>query len=145
MYLICKDLSILTSQTGLLPNQPTSLKVKNVHNFGIFQPIWLKLGMQSRNEKTQCMYSICKDFSMQTGLPPNQPTSLKVKNVHNFGIFQPIWLKLGMQSLIGRTYLMYVIYKDFSMLTSQTSLPPTQPIGQYQKSGITLAIFNRFG
>ena len=45
MYLICTDFSMLTGQTGLPPNQPTSLKVKNVHNFVIFQPIWLKLGM----------------------------------------------------------------------------------------------------
>ena len=75
------------------------------------------------------MYSICKDFSMltgQTGLPPNQPTSLKVKNVHNFGIFQPIWLKLGMQSLNGRTQHMLVILKNFSMLNGQTGLPPNQ-------------------
>ena len=130
MYLICKDFSILTSQTGLLPNQPTSLKVKNVHNFGILQPIWLKLGMQSLNERTQHMYLNCKGFSMltgQTSLPPNQPTSLKVKNVHNSGIFQPIWLKLGMQSLNGRTQCMYLIYNDYSMLTSQTGLPPNQP------------------
>ena len=56
MYLICKDFSMLTSQTGLLPNQPTSLKVKNVHNFGIFQPIWLKLGMQSLNGKMDHMF-----------------------------------------------------------------------------------------
>ena len=28
--------------------------------------------------------------------PPNQPTSLKVRNMHNFGIFQLICLKLGM-------------------------------------------------
>ena len=65
------------------------------------------------------MYSICKDFSMltgQTGLPPNQPTDLKMKNMHNFGIFQPIWLKLGMQSLNGRTPYMYVISRDFSIL-----------------------------
>ena len=127
MYLICKDFSMLTGQTGLPPNQPTSLKVKNVHNFGIFQPIWLKLGMQSLNGRTKHMYLICKDFSMltgQTGLLPNQSTSLKVKNVHNSGIFQPIWLKLGMQSLDGRTQLMNLIYKDFSMLTG---LPPNQP------------------
>ena len=99
MYLNCKGLSMLTGQTSLPPNWPTSLKVKNVHNFGIFQPIWLKLGMLSLNGRAQHMYLICTDFSMltgQTGLPPNQPTSLKVKNVHNFGIFQPIWLKLGM-------------------------------------------------
>ena len=36
MYLICKDFSVLTGQTGLPPNKPTSLEVKNVHNFGIF-------------------------------------------------------------------------------------------------------------
>ena len=127
MYLNCKDFSMLTGQTGLPPNQPTSRKVKNVHNFCIFQPIWLKLGMQSLNGRTQHMYLICTDFSMltgQTGLPPNQPTSLKVKNVHNFGIFQPIWLKLGMQSLNGRTQHMNLIYKDFSMLTGLLASQP---------------------
>ena len=141
MYLICKDFSMLTGQTGLPPNQPTSLKVKNVHNFGVFQPIWLKLGMQSLNGRIQHMYLNCKDFSMLTSLPPNQPTSLKVKNVHNFGIFQPIWLKLGMQSLIGRTHHMYVIYKDFSMVTSQTSLPPNQPTGLKAKNVHNFGIF----
>ena len=55
------------------------------------------------------MYVIYKDFSMLTSLPPNQPTGLKTKNVHNFGIFQPIWLKLGVKSLNGRTHLLYVM------------------------------------
>ena len=99
MFLNWKDFSMLTGQTGLPPNQPTSLKEKNVHNLGVFQPILLKLGMQSLNGRTQHMYLICNNFSMltgQTSLPPNQPTSLKVKNMHNFGIFQPIWLKFGM-------------------------------------------------
>ena len=144
MYLICKDFGMLTGQTGLPPNQPTSLKMKNVYNFGIFQPIWLKLGMQSLNGRTQHMYLISKDFSMltgQTGLLTNQLTSLKVKNMHNFGIFQPIWLKLGMQSLIGRTHHMYVIYKDFSMLTSQTSLPPNQPTCLKAKNVHNFGIF----
>ena len=98
MYVIYKDFSMVTSQTSLPPNQPTGLKVKNVHNFGIFQPIWLKLGMQSLNGRTHHMYVIFKDFSIltgQTSLSLNQPISLKVKNVHNFSIFQPIWLKLG--------------------------------------------------
>ena len=62
----------------------------------------------------------------QTGLPPNQPIGPKVENMHNFGIFQLIWMKLGVQSLNGRTHHVYVIYNDFSMLTSQTSLPPNQ-------------------
>ena len=69
------------------------------------------------------MYVIYKDFSMltgQTGLPPNQPTGLKVEILHNFGIFQPIWLKLGMQSLNGRTPHMYVISRDFSILIQLT-------------------------
>ena len=76
------------------------------------------------------MYLIGKDFSVLTGqttLPPNYPTSLKVKNVHNCGIFQPIWLKLGMSSLNGRSQYLNLINEDFSMLTSQTSLPPNQP------------------
>ena len=99
VYVIYNDFSMLTGQTSLPPNQPTGLKVKNLHNFVIFQQIWLKYGMESLNGRTQHMYLICKDFSMltgQTSLPPNQATSLKVKNVHNFGIFQLIWLKLGM-------------------------------------------------
>ena len=94
------------------------------------------------------MYVIYKDLSMltgqtgRTGLPPNQPIS---KKWDNFGNFQPIWLKLGVESLNGTPQHMYVIYKDLSMLTGRTSLPPNQPIDQYQKNGITLAIFNRFG
>ena len=52
MYVIYMHLSMLTDQTGLPPNQPTSLKVKNVHNFGIFRPICLKFGMESLNGGT---------------------------------------------------------------------------------------------
>ena len=63
-------------------------------------------------------------------LPPNQATSLKVKSVHNFGIFPLIWLKLGMQSLNGRTQHMYLICTDFSMLTGQTGPPPNQPTSE---------------
>ena len=77
---VCDDLrlSMLTSQTSLTPIQPTCLKVENVHSFGIFQPIWLKLDMESPNGMTQHMLLIHKDFSMlnsQTGLLPNQPTT----------------------------------------------------------------------
>ena len=78
------------------------------------------------------MYVIYLCLSMltgQTNLPPNQLTGLKVKNVHNFGIFQPIWLKFGIESLNGRTQHMYVIYMHLSMLTGQTDLPPNQPTG----------------
>ena len=78
------------------------------------------------------MYVIYKDFSMltgQNGLPPNQPTGLKVKNMHNLGIFQPIWLKFGMESLNGMTQHVYVIHMHLSMPTSQTGLPPNQPTG----------------
>ena len=134
MYLNCKDFSMQTGQTGLPPNQPTSRKVKNAHNFCIFQPIWLKLGMQFLNRRTQYKYLNHEGFSMQTGqtsLPPNQATSLKVKNVHNFGIFQLIWLKLGMFPLNGRTQHMYLICKDFKMLTG---LPPNQPTSQPPKN-----------
>ena len=130
MYVIYKDFSMLTGQTGLPPNQPTGLKVENLHNFGIFQPIWLKLGTETQNERTQCMYVIYKDFSTltgQTGLPPNQPTGSKVENVHNLSIFQSIWVKLGMESLNGRTQCMHVVNKDFSALTGQTGLPPNRP------------------
>ena len=83
-----------------------------MHNSGIFSPIWLKFGMQSLNIGTRHMIVIYRYFSVltsQTSLPPNRPTGLKVKNVLNFGIFQPIWLKLGMQSLNGNTQHMHVI------------------------------------
>ena len=136
----------LSCQTSLPPNQPTGLKVKNVHNFGIFQPIWLKFGMESLNGRTQHVYVIYMHLSMltgQTNLPPNQPTSLKVKNVHNLGIFQPIWLKFGMESLNGKTQHMYVIYMHLSMLTGQTDLPPNQPTGQKVKNLHNFAIFQR--
>ena len=89
MYVIYMHLSMLTDQTGLPSNQPTSLKVENLHNFDIFPPIWLKIGMEFLDGRTQHMHII---YSVK---PAYQPTSLKVKNVHNFGIFQPIWLKLG--------------------------------------------------
>ena len=107
MNSVYKDFNMLTAQTGLPPNQPTSLKVKNMHNFVIFQLIWLKLSMQSLNGRTRHMNSIYIDFNMLTGqtrLPPNQPTSLKVKNVHNFVIFQLIWLKLSIKPQNGRTH-----------------------------------------
>ena len=77
-----------------------------MHNFIIFQLIWLKFGTQSLNGRTHHMHAIYKDFNMltgQTSLPPNQPTSLKMKNVHNFAIFQPINLKLGMEPQNGGT------------------------------------------
>ena len=111
---------MLTGQTGLPTNQPTSLKVKNVHNFGIFQPIWLKFGLKSLNGRTQHMFAIYRDFSMltsQTSLPPTQPTGLKVENLHDLDIFPPIWLNVGMESRNERTQHMHVVYKDFSTLT----------------------------
>ena len=70
MYLNCKDFSMLTGQTGLPPNQPTSQKVKNVHNLCIFQLIWLKLGMESLNGRTQHMQTI---YPVK---PAYHPTSL---------------------------------------------------------------------
>ena len=57
--------------------------------------------------------NICTLFVLSnqpTTQPAYQPTSLKVKNVHIFGIFQPILLKFDMESLNGRTQYMYVIY-----------------------------------
>ena len=116
-----------------------------MHNFGVFQLIWLKFGMESLNGRTQHMYVIYMHLSLltsQTDLPPNQPTSLKVKNMHNFGIFQPIRLKLVMESLNGRTQHMYVIYMHLSMLTGQTDLPFNQPTDQKVKTCLTLSFFN---
>ena len=58
MYVIYIHLSMLTGQTDLPPNQPTDQKVKNLHKLDIFQPIWLKLGMESLNKRTQHMHTI---------------------------------------------------------------------------------------
>ena len=68
--------------------------------------------MESLNERTQHMYVIYMHLSMltgQTNLPPNQPIGLKVKNLHNFVIFQLILFKLGMESLNGKTQQMHTI------------------------------------
>ena len=61
----------LVGWLGGRPVWPVSLKVKNVHNFGIFQLIRLKLGMFSH------VYLICKDFSMLTSLLAYHPKSEK--------------------------------------------------------------------
>ena len=58
MYMIYMHLSMLTGQTDLPPNQPTDQKVKNLHNFVIFQQIWLNFGMESLNRRTQHMHII---------------------------------------------------------------------------------------
>ena len=92
------------------PNQPTSLKMKNMYNFEIFQPIWLKLGIESLNERTQHVHTIYTVKPSDHPNQPNQPTGLKMKNMYNFEIFQPIWLKLGIESLNGRTQHMHTIY-----------------------------------
>ena len=47
--------------------------------------------------------NICTLF-IQTSLPPNHPTSLKVKNVHNFAIFKRICMKLCMEALNVKTF-----------------------------------------
>ena len=104
MYLNCKDFSMLTGQTGLPPNQPTGQKMKNMHNFGIFLPFWLKFCMESLNKRTQHVFVIYMHLSVltgQTSLQPNQLTSLTVKNVHNTGIFQPIWYGFGIEVWYG--------------------------------------------
>ena len=48
-----EELNICTLfiQTSLLPNHPTSVKVKNVHNFAIFKRICMKLCMESPTVK----------------------------------------------------------------------------------------------
>ena len=44
------------------------------------------------------MNLIYKDFSMLTGQPDSQPTTLKVINVQNLNHFKPIRFKLGMKT-----------------------------------------------
>ena len=47
--------------------------------------------------------NICTLF-IQTSLPPNHPTSLKRKNVHNFAIFKRICMKFCMEALNVKIY-----------------------------------------
>ena len=70
MYVIYMHLSMLTDQTGLPSNQPTGLKLKNLHNFEIFQSIWLKLGIEFLNGRTQLMHTT---YPLK---PAYHPTSL---------------------------------------------------------------------
>ena len=72
MYVIYKDLSMLTGQTSLPPNQPTGLTVKNVHNLDIFQPILLKFGMQSVNGGTHRMYESWTTLLLNPTLPKDE-------------------------------------------------------------------------
>ena len=54
---------MLTGQTGLPPNQPTDLKMKNMHNLGIFQPIWLRKTIEFS------IHRLSANFSLQI-IPP---------------------------------------------------------------------------
>ena len=58
MYVIHMRLSMVTGLTSLPPNQPTSLNVKNGYNFAIFEPICLKLSIETQNGNTHYMYLI---------------------------------------------------------------------------------------
>ena len=77
MNVIFKRLSMLTGQTSLPPNQPTGLNVENLPYFNIFQPIWLKLGIESPNGGNKHMHTInsVKPAYHLTSLSSNQLTS----------------------------------------------------------------------
>ena len=89
---ICKLFILLTQPPTQPAYQPKSEKCAYLWHFST-DPVEIWYGV-----------SKWKDYSSyQTSLPPNQPTSLKVKNVYNYTIFQPIYLKLGMETQNGRT------------------------------------------
>ena len=58
MYVIYKDFSMLTCQTGVPPNQPTGLQVKDEHHFGIFPLIWQKPISELMKFEMQCFIPI---------------------------------------------------------------------------------------
>ena len=78
---ICMHLSMLTGQTDLSPNQPINQKVENLHNLVIFQLIWLELGMESLNGRTQHMLTIY----------PVKPAKIRVQFLHRM-----------LRSMVGR-------------------------------------------
>ena len=76
MYVIYLCLGMLTGQTNLPPNQLTSLKVKNLYKLDIFHPIWLQLGIESLNGRTQHMHTIY--LNQPTTQPAYRPKSEKL-------------------------------------------------------------------
>ena len=116
--------------------------MKNLPNFDIFQPIWLKLCTESLNVGTQHMHTInsVKPAYHPSSLPPNQPTSLKVENLPYFDIFQPTWLKRGIESLNGGTQHIHTI-NSVKPAYHPSSLPLKQLISLKVKNGYNLVIF----
>ena len=86
MYLICKDLSMPTGQTGLPPNQPKSEKCELWH----FSTNLVETCYEVSKWKDSTY--VCNLQRFQHANQPNQPTThpvyrLKVEKVHNLGIF----------------------------------------------------------
>ena len=69
-----------------------------------------------------------RTLSILSNQPTTQP-AYQPKSEKYFAIFQPIWLKFGMEFLHGKTQYLYVIYLRLSIFTSQTNLPPNQLTG----------------
>ena len=89
----------------ILSNQPTTQpayqpKSEKCANFGIFQPIWLKFGMESKWKDST---HICDLFMFEHVNRPNGPIT-QLAYGPNFAIFQRICMKLCMAALNVKTY-----------------------------------------
>ena len=113
-------LFILSNQPTTQPAyQPKSDKYAYLWRFSTnLVEIWY--GVSKWKDSTH----ICDFLMVEHANRPNQPTPQpayrpKSKNLHKLNIFQPNWLKLGMESLNGRTQHTHTIY-----LNQPTTQPP---------------------
>ena len=113
-------LFILSNQPTTQPAyQPKSDKYAYLWRFSTnLVEIWY--GVSKWKDSTH----VCDLFMFEHANRPNQPTTQpayrpKSKNLHKLDIFQPNWLKLGMESLNGRTQHTHTIY-----LNQPTTKPP---------------------
>ena len=93
---ICKLFILLNQPTTQPAYQPKSEKCAYLWCFSTnLVEIWY--GVFKWKDST----NVCDLYAFEHANWPNRPTTQlahqpKSENLHNFGIFQPIWLKLGM-------------------------------------------------
>ena len=116
---ICALFILLNQPTTQPAYQPKSDKYAYLWRFSTnLVEIWY--GVSKWKDSTH----VCDLFMFEHANRPNQPTTQpayrpKSKNLHKLDIFQPNWLKLGMESLNGRTQQTHTIY-----LNQPTTQPP---------------------
>ena len=108
---------LIESESDIQTNEQ-STSISSPH-----QPImtWLSRSKSKINAEVLTMPSqeLIEIYKNRYGIGFKKPIMYMVKNLHKLDIFQPNWLKLGMESLNGRTQHMHTIY-----LNQPTTQPP---------------------